>query len=98
MIPDCSSEELYFLQNFVDKNAYNDYDKLIQLCDCICLPEGFCLLEKRMVDVVRRYGFNEGTLNRWNATFGLKEYFESKIGKSIYSLLPGVEKTTFGLL
>ena len=96
--PDCSPDELLFLQNFIDKTAYNDYDKLIQLCDCICLPDGFCLLEKRMVDVVLRYGFNEGTLSRWNATFGLKEYFENKIGKSIYSLLPGVEKTTFGLL
>ena len=94
--PDCSPEELIFLQNYIDKNPYTDYDRLIQLCDCIAVPEGFCLMEKRMVEVVLRYGFNERTLNRWNATISLKEYFEKKIGKSIYSLLPGVVNTTFG--
>jgi len=30
-----------------------------------------------------------------NATFDIKEYFENKIGCSIYDILPKVKETTF---
>ena len=35
---------------------------LIQLCDGLALPNGFCLLEKRLLDVSMRYGCNEHTV------------------------------------
>jgi len=73
----------------------NDYDKLIKLCDYISLPSGFCLLEKRLVDMSRRGGINELTLPRWESTFRIKDYFECKLGFSIYELLPGVIDNTF---
>jgi hypothetical protein len=44
------------------------------------------LVEIRIVDVVKRYGFNEHTLKKWNAIFEIKNYFEGKYGKSIYEL------------
>jgi hypothetical protein len=69
---------------------------LIQLCDALALPSGFCLLEKRMLDVVMRYNFNEFTIEKWKATFDIQRYFEERIGKSIYSVLPNVKETTFG--
>ena len=66
---------------------YNGYDKLIQLCDAISLPEGICILEVRLVDVVRRYGeFNKNILNKWNAFFEIKKYFDRKCGINIYEL------------
>lgn len=93
---DCSVEELAFLQQFLDEIHYNTYDRLIQLCDAICMPSGFCLIEKRMVDVALRYGFNEYTLEKWRGFFQIKDDFEKIIGQSIYSLLPGVVENTFG--
>jgi hypothetical protein len=61
----------------------------------VCLPDGFCLMEKRLLDVVLRYGFNEYTLPKWKAFFEIKAAFEREIGASIYDLLPGVVETTF---
>jgi hypothetical protein len=34
---------------------------------------------------------------KWKATFKTKQYFEKKMGKSIYSVLPGVIENTFEL-
>jgi hypothetical protein len=37
--------------------------------------EGMTIIEVRIVDVTKRYGFNEYTLKKWDAIFKLKEYF-----------------------
>ena len=92
---DGTEEEFQFIQSYLDRIEYTDYDRLIQLCDSICLPEGFCLMEKRLVDVVTRYGFNAYTLPKWRAFFEIKTRFERAIGSSIYELLPGVVEITF---
>lgn len=93
---DFTEAEYNFVKNYVTSIEYNPYDRLIQLCDVLALPSGFCLIEKRMVDVVMRYGFTEFTLDKWKKTFEIKEFFEKRIERSIYSILPGIEKTTFG--
>lgn len=54
-------------------------------------------MEKRLVDMAIRGGVNENTLPRWKSTMEIQKYFEEKIGKSIYSLLPGVVENTFKL-
>lgn len=74
-----------------------DYDKLIKLCDYLSLPSGFCLIEKRLVDMALRGGINEYTIPRWKSTFEIKQYFEENIGKSIYSLLPNIRENTFNI-
>ena len=94
---DCTKEEYDFIKQYLENIEYDDYDRLIQLCDALALPNGFCLIEKRMVDVALRHGINEYTTLKWKSTFEIKDYFEDKIGKSIYSLLPGVAENTFGL-
>ncbi|HBM81042.1 MAG: HD domain-containing protein [Clostridiales bacterium] len=94
---DCSKKEYDFVKEYLQTIEYDDYDRLIQLCDVLALPDGFCLIEKRMVDVALRHGIHEGIIPKWKATFETKDYFERKIGKSIYSLLPGVVENTFGL-
>lgn len=72
----------------------DDYDKLIQLCDSLAVDYGFVILEKRFVDVTRRYGIMEGYIKGWEVAFGIKEYFEEKMGCSIYDVLPDIGKTT----
>ena len=43
---DCSKQQLAFLQRFLDSCSYDNYDRLIQLCDALSLPSGACILEK----------------------------------------------------
>ena len=91
-----SQEEFRSMQSYMAGLQYDDYDRLIQVCDALALPSGFCLMEKRLVDVVMRYGFNEHTLHRWQAFFVAKETLERAIDCSVYDLLPGVVRNTFG--
>ena len=93
---DCSDEEYKFAKEYLDNIEMSAYDKLIQLCDALALPTGYCLMEKRMLDVAMRHGVNEYTIEKWKATFEIKKYFEERIGKSIYSVLPNVVENTFG--
>ncbi len=92
---DCSNEEVAFLQAFLDGYQYNDYDRLIQLCDAIALPQGAVLMEKRLVDVALRHGMPEWTRRKWKSFFALKEHFDSLVGYSVYKLMPGIEHNTF---
>ena len=57
--------------------------------------KGFCILEKRFIDTARRYGFYPFSLDRWNNTYKFKEYFEERMGKSIYTVLPEIEKCIY---
>lgn len=92
---DVSKQEYDFMKHFVETAVYDDYDRLVQLCDSLALPTGFCLLEKRFVDVTLRYGTHPATLDRWKKVLELKQYFEAIIHSSIYDLLPGVVENTF---
>ena len=92
---DCTAAELEFIQDYLDRIEFNEYDRLIQLCDAIALPEGYCLMEKRFVEVALRHGVHEYTFQRWRAYLQIQSDFEEMLGESIYSLLPGVEDNTF---
>jgi hypothetical protein len=93
---DCSKQELDFLQGYLANIEFDDYDRLIQLCDAIALPSGFCLMEKRLLDVALRHGVNEYSVPRWKAYMSIQQDFENAIGGSIYRVLPGVIENTFG--
>ena len=92
---DVSHEDYLFMEDFVKHAVYDDYDRLVQLCDSLALPTGFCLLEKRFVDVALRYGTPPFITDRWKKTLEIKELFEEKIHCSIYELLPGVVENSF---
>lgn len=94
---DCSEEETQFVKDYLAQVEYTDYDRLFQLCDALALPSGFCLIEKRLVDAVLRHGINEQVVPKWRATLDIQQAFEKAIGRSIYSVLPGVTENTFGL-
>lgn len=93
---DCTAAEWEFVQNYLSQVAYTDYDRLIQLCDALALPSGFCLMEKRLLDVALRHGVNSHMVARWQAYLGLQQQFDQMVGGSIYRLLPGVVENTFG--
>lgn len=86
-VNDCNAEESEFIQNYISSVEYNDYDKLIQLCDAFAYPTGACYLEKRLVDVVLQKGFNEFTTNKWKKLLSLKKYFDNRCNCDIYKLI-----------
>jgi hypothetical protein len=88
---------LKFIADFLASIELSEYDLLIQLCDSISLPSGFCLLEKRIVDVAMRYGVNDKSVSSWQARFQTKDMFERAMGRSIYQVLPGIIQGTFGV-
>lgn len=92
---DMPPEDKAFMAEFVKSAVYDDYDYLVQLCDALALPTGFCLLEKRFVDVAIRYGTHPATVDRWKAVLNIKKHLEEIIGCSIYNLLPGVVENSF---
>lgn len=92
---DVSDEDYLFMKAFVANAVYDDYDRLVQLCDALAVPTGFCLLEKRFVDVTIRYGVHPATIDRWKKILEIKGLFEEQIGCSIYTLLPGVVENSF---
>lgn len=94
---DCTEEEYSFVKQYLENIEYNDYDRLIQLCDALAFTNGYYLVEKRMVEAVLRHGVNEYTTLKWKATLEIKNYFDRKIRKSVYSILPGVVENTFRL-
>lgn len=85
---DCTPVQKAFIKDFVENRVYDDYDKLIQLCDALSLPEGACIMEKRFVDVALRYGVREYTTTRWRAYLELKKYFDTLCDCDVYTLLP----------
>ena len=88
------TEEEIKIKEYINNCELDDYDKLIQLCDALATDYGFVILEKRFVDVTRRYGIMETYIKGWEVTFKTKEDFEEKMGCSIYDVLPDIEKTT----
>ncbi len=84
---DCTEEEIQFIKNFIENTTYDQYDKLIQVCDYLALPTGFCKIEKRMVDVALRKGVTDYTVPKWKKVFDLKDEIEKEIKQSIYEIL-----------
>lgn len=82
---DISGEKQAQLQSLLTGLEFDDYDRLIQLCDCMAKPEGVVPMEERMADVKRRYG--SYPQEKWVANMALKTYFDQKAGKDIYELV-----------
>lgn len=87
---DVTDEELTIIKTELAKTIYDEYDWLIQLCDCLAGAEGVLDIENRMNDVKKRYGFYPQ--DKWNSNMNLKQYFEGKMNKDIYLIC---EKDTF---
>lgn len=84
---DLSKEKLTFLENKLNDVEYDDYDRLIQLCDAVSLPTSFCILEVRLIDVAIRNGVNEYSIEKWKKFIELKGYFDKTCGMDIYKIL-----------
>ena len=88
------TEQEKVIKDYIMNCEADDYDRLIQLCDSLAVDYGFVILEKRFVDVTRRYGIMEDYIRGWEAAFAIKEAFEKEMGCSVYDVLPDIGRTT----
>lgn len=79
---DVSEEELRLIQTELAKVEYDDYDRLIQLCDSLAGAEGVLDIVERMGDVKKRYG--SYPKEKWDANIALLHYFEKKMQQNVY--------------
>ncbi len=82
---DVTPEQEREMENALAEIVYDDYDRLIQLCDCLAGPGVIMDLEKRMLDVKQRYG--EYPQIKWDNNLALKAYFEARAGKDLYEIV-----------
>ena len=85
---DVTSEQRDFIESQLAKCVYDDYDRLIQLCDAIAMSTGAVMIEKRMNDVKSRYGAYPQ--QKWDKNLAIKNYFEIKAGKTIEEITQGI--------
>ena len=89
---DTNEEELKLIQEKMKMTTYDDYDRLIQLCDSVAGSEGVMDIEERMMDVRKRYG--SYSKSKWDSNLELKSYFENKMGQNLYIV---VDKENFNI-
>ena len=93
---DVTDDERTFVLDYISDCEFDDYDRLIQLCDALALSQGICLIEKRLVNVVLRNGINPYLQGKWRATFEIQKDFENRMECGLYSLFDDVIVNTFG--
>ncbi len=82
---DITEAEQKEIEEALKTAVYDDYDKLIQLCDSLASAQGVVPMEERMEDVKSRYGFYPQ--EKWDKNLELKTYFSKKAGKDIYEII-----------
>ena len=83
--PEPPSPEHDYVEAQLMAAPFDDYDRLIQLCDSISMAEGVVPIEVRMNDVKRRYP--QYPQPKWDKNLALKAYFEEKCGANLYAVL-----------
>lgn len=81
-IPKPAQEELRIL---LEQMEFDDYDRLVQLCDSLAKSDGIVTLEERMQDVKSRYGAYPQ--EKWDKNLQLKKYFEDKMHAQLYTVV-----------
>jgi len=89
---DTTDDELHMIQTALQSVVFDEYDRLIQLCDALAGASSVLDIEDRMEDVRRRYGYYPQA--KWDSNLALKVHFEEKMGKDFYQV---VDKDKFSL-
>lgn len=90
---DVTADELDEIMRFIQQTAYDDYDRLIQLCDTMAGVK-VVGIHARIADIERRY--NGYPNAKRDAVLTLKTYFEEKCGDNIYKVATD-EEALWGL-
>ena len=80
-----------FLSNFIKNHTYSMEEKIINLCDLMCTDRIYTL-DKRMMDLLLRYGVYKNTHYHIKEAYKLKEYFDKLLGYNLYDLFPEIKE------
>ncbi|MDO5003500.1 MAG: HDIG domain-containing protein [bacterium] len=84
-------EDIPFRTEYIKAHECSIYEKLICLCDLMCTQE-MIGIDKRLIDVIIRYGAYSNTQYHVKETYKLKEYFDNLLGYNLYKLFPDIVK------
>ena len=87
---DVTEAEYREIEGLLAGYEYDDYDRLIQLCDSLAMADGTINLKARMDDVERRHGYFPE--EKRQAHYRLKETFDEKAGMDLYPVLRASEE------
>ena len=93
LVPDHMRSRLVEILN--EHCNYDLYNKVITLCDALADAGGFTTLERRLISVGLRHGTTSHTSLHWKGFYAIKKELEALIDKSIYTVLPDVEKSIY---
>lgn len=79
------------LVKIVTEHEYTIYDKLINLCDLLCLLRPM-VLDQRLVDIMMRHGTWAGSQQHLIAAHELKDEFDRLLGYNLYDAIPEVKE------
>lgn len=83
-----SSETIEQCKKILEKIEYDDYDRLIQLCDGLNKYGEVCTIEQRYEDISQRYKVSDDKIAEIIAEYNdLKRYFDNICGRDIYKII-----------
>lgn len=81
--------DIPFRTEFVKNHECSIYENIVKLCDLMC-KENNMTLEKRLIDLIERYGVHYNTVYHVQEAEKLKKEFDSMLGYNVYKLFPNV--------
>lgn len=76
----------HFFAKFFAEHPFSLSEKIISLCDLMCLYEPLTL-EKRLIDIISRHGACATTQSFINTAFALQDELEELTGCNLYDLI-----------
>lgn len=84
--------DITFRAEYIKNHKYSIYEKLICLCDLMCAQEVIGI-DKRLIDIIIRYGAYSNTQYHVKEVYKLKKYFDDLLGYNLYNLFPEMMNT-----
>lgn len=80
-----------FRTEFIKNHEYTIYEKVINLCDLMCM-KNVVTMEKRLIDVISRRLQHKNIVYHVKESLKLKKYFDDLLGYNLYDLFPEIKE------
>lgn len=84
-------DDIPFRTEFIKNHEYTIYERIINLCDLMCMKK-VVTLEKRLIDVISRRPQHKNIVYHVNEALKLKKYFDDLLGYNLYDLFPEIKE------
>ena len=81
-----------FIDNYLKNNPHTIYDKIIQLCNLLCIEKGYTTIEKKLLDIVNQKGMCDNFYIYYQSIINLKNRIEKGLNYNLYTLFPEINK------